>query len=280
MIGLIMLGSIINYLTRSTLAVAAPTVLQDLHITTRQYSWIVGAFQGAIMAQPICGYLFWAYPAYRYRNKALASYDRTHNLAIYGAYELPFGANKRWAKSGVLGALGGGWQLNWTLARTSGNPLTLKGGGAQVNAPGNYQTPDQIGPINILGGIGPAPITGQSVSCAPTDMSCHYFDPTAFHAVPGTEIRFGTTGRNFIRGPGFFNMDASLFRDFKLTERVKFQFRMEVFGVTNTPHYGNPGVDVTNTATFGVITSTLNLAGRGSGFGGERQFWFAGKVIF
>ena len=56
MIGLIMLGSVINYLTRSTLAVAAPTILKDLHITTRQYSWIVGAFQGAIMAQPVCGY--------------------------------------------------------------------------------------------------------------------------------------------------------------------------------------------------------------------------------
>jgi len=57
MIGLIMLGSIVNYLTRSTLAVAAPTILKDLHITTRQYSWIVGAFQGAIMAQPVCGYV-------------------------------------------------------------------------------------------------------------------------------------------------------------------------------------------------------------------------------
>src|SRR6266700_7698190 len=57
MIGLIMLGSVINYLTRSTMAVAAPTVLKDLHITTQQYSWIVGAFQGAIMTQPICGYV-------------------------------------------------------------------------------------------------------------------------------------------------------------------------------------------------------------------------------
>src|SRR6266542_2619143 len=57
MISLIMLGSIINYLTRSTLAVAAPTVLQELHISTQQYSWIIGAFQGAIMAQPICGYV-------------------------------------------------------------------------------------------------------------------------------------------------------------------------------------------------------------------------------
>ncbi len=57
MIGLIMLGSIVNYLTRSTLAVAAPTLLQELHISARQYSWIVGAFQGAIMAQPVCGYV-------------------------------------------------------------------------------------------------------------------------------------------------------------------------------------------------------------------------------
>jgi ACS family hexuronate transporter-like MFS transporter len=57
MISLIMLGSVINYLTRSTLAVAAPTVLQELHISAREYSWIVGAFQGAIMAQPICGYV-------------------------------------------------------------------------------------------------------------------------------------------------------------------------------------------------------------------------------
>ncbi len=56
MISLVMLGSIVNYLTRSTLAVAAPTVLKDLHITEKQYSWIVGTFQGAIMFQPACGY--------------------------------------------------------------------------------------------------------------------------------------------------------------------------------------------------------------------------------
>src|SRR5438874_337295 len=57
MIALIMLGSIINYLTRSTLAVAAPTILADLRITAQQYSWILGAFQGAIMLQPLCGYV-------------------------------------------------------------------------------------------------------------------------------------------------------------------------------------------------------------------------------
>jgi ACS family hexuronate transporter-like MFS transporter len=57
MITLIMLGAILNYLTRSTLAVAAPTILQDLGITAREYSWITAAFQGAIMLQPLCGYV-------------------------------------------------------------------------------------------------------------------------------------------------------------------------------------------------------------------------------
>ena len=226
------------------------------------------------------GYLFWPYPAYRGRNKALASFDRTHNFSLYGAYELPFGAKKRWAKSGIGSKIAGGWQLNWLLTRTSGNPLTLGGGGTQVNAPGNTQTPDQVGPLRILGGIGPAPVTGASVSCQPTDMSCHYFDPTAFAAVPAGQIRFGTTGRNIIRGPGFFNLDGSLFRDFKITERVKIQVRAEMFSLTNTPHYNNPGTDVTNTATFGVITGTLNLAGRGTGTGGERVTWFSARVTF
>ncbi|MCM3870485.1 MAG: TonB-dependent receptor [Pyrinomonadaceae bacterium] len=223
------------------------------------------------------GFLFWPHPSVKNRNKSLASYDRTHNLSIYGSYELPFGARKRWAQSGILGAIAGGWQLNWLMQTMSGSMFTLFGGGTQVNAPGNQQTPDQIGPLTIVGGVGPRP--GQP-SCAPADLSCHYFDPSAFRAVPGTEIRFGTTGRNIIRGPGFFNLDSSIFRNFKITEGVTFQFRMEMFGVTNTPHLNNPGTNVTDAANFGVITSTLNLAGRGTGSGGERQVWFGAKVIF
>jgi MFS transporter, ACS family, hexuronate transporter len=57
MIGLLMLGAVINYLTRSTLAVAAPTLLTELNITTAEYSYITAAFQGAIMLQPLCGYV-------------------------------------------------------------------------------------------------------------------------------------------------------------------------------------------------------------------------------
>ncbi|GGZ35927.1 MFS transporter [Asticcacaulis endophyticus] len=55
-IGLVMLGTIINYLTRSTLSVAAPTLTTELNLTTQQYSYITGLFQLGIMMQPIAGY--------------------------------------------------------------------------------------------------------------------------------------------------------------------------------------------------------------------------------
>jgi hypothetical protein len=226
------------------------------------------------------GSLMWPYPAYRNRNKALATFDRTHNFSLYGVYELPFGPKHKWATSGIPRKIAGGWQLNWVLSKVSGTPMSIVGGGAQVNAPGNTQTADQVGPLDITGGIGPAPVIGANPTCAPTDLSCHYFNPAAFAAVPGNQIRFGTSGRNIVRGPGLFNWDGSIFRDFRLTERVKFQIRAEMFGLTNTPHYANPGVDPTNPATFGVITSILNTAGRGTGTGGERQTWFSGRVMF
>jgi hypothetical protein len=223
------------------------------------------------------GFLLWPYPEYRDRNKALAGYDRTHNLAVYGAYELPFGSSKKWATKGLMSKLAGGWQLNWVMQRFSGNPLTVtSASAAALDAPGNTQTPDIVGPIRIMGGV--ADVFSNGVRCAATDISCHYFDPNSFREV--TTARFGNAGRNILRGPGFFNLDAGIFRDFQITEGVKFQFRMEMFGVTNTPHFANPGTNISDPATFGVITNTLNLAGRGTGTGGERQVWFGAKVMF
>lgn len=57
-IGLIMLGTIFNYLARSSLSVAAPTLTEKLHMTTQQYSYVVAAFQGAYtVMQPVAGYI-------------------------------------------------------------------------------------------------------------------------------------------------------------------------------------------------------------------------------
>jgi hypothetical protein len=209
--------------------------------------------------------LTWNWVPVLYRNRAVAGFDRTHNLEFYGNYELPFGHGRRFASSGVMAAIAGGWQVNWILSKMSGTPFTVVTSGTSVNSPGNTQTADQVkGSVAILGGHG----VGQP-----------YFDPLAFQAV--TDVRFGNAGRDTLRGPGIFNLDASLFRNFKMKERIGLQVRMEVFGVTNTPQFGNPGATVSN--------MSLNADGSVRALGGyteitsatgERQIRFAAKFSF
>jgi hypothetical protein len=201
------------------------------------------------------------------RNRAVAGFDRTHNLQFYGDYELPFGKGKKWAQNGIVSRLAGGWQVNWILSRTSGTPFTVTTSGSSLNAQGSTQTADQVLPkVEILGGHG----SGEP-----------YFDPNAFR--PVTDVRFGNTGRNILRGPGLFNLDASVFRDFHATERFVIQFRAEAFGATNTPYFGssNPGATASSASRNpdGTI-DRLNGFSEITSATGERQFRFALRVSF
>ncbi len=74
------------------------------------------------------------------------------------------------------------------------------------------------------------------------------------------EARLGNSGRNALRGPGLVNLDAGLFRDFPVDERVHLQFRGEAFNFTNTPHWGLPASNV-SAATFRPDGSISNLGG-------------------
>jgi ACS family hexuronate transporter-like MFS transporter len=56
-IGLFVAAMVINYLARSVLGVAAPTILAEQHISSSQYSWVTGAFQVGVMFQPLCGFM-------------------------------------------------------------------------------------------------------------------------------------------------------------------------------------------------------------------------------
>jgi hypothetical protein len=114
------------------------------------------------------------------------------------------------------------------------------------------------------------------------DSSHPYSDPNAF--APVTTARFGTSGRNIVRGPGLFNLDASVFRNFRLTERFLLQFRAEAFGLTNTPQFSNPSstnLTASNASrnTNGTITA-LNGFGVITSSSGERQLRFALKFSF
>jgi outer membrane receptor protein involved in Fe transport len=209
-------------------------------------------------------------------NRARMPYDRPHNFAASFSAELPFGRGKAMANGGgLVTAIIGGWRFNGLLSAYSGAPFTVTASSTALNAPGNMQRADQVKPsVAILGGFGP----GQT-----------YFDPLAY--APVTTARFGTSGYDSIRGPGVTNLDFSLFRDFRITERFKGQFRAETFNLTNTPHFSNPtgnGVNVSNLQLnpdgsvknlggFGVITSTAGIGREGVD---ERVFRFGLRISF
>lgn len=170
--------------------------------------------------------------------KSVKSYDRTHNFNASFTAELPFGKGKQWASSGAAAAILGGWQFNGLYTAYTGAPFTVSANGASLNAPGNSQLADQIKPsVQILGSVD------------------RWFDITAY--APITAARFGNSGWNQLRGPGMHNVDLSIYRAFRLSERVGLQFRSEMFNVSNTPHFGNPVADVNNN-NFGRITGLAN----------------------
>jgi len=204
------------------------------------------------------GSLFRAYPTSYALDKQLAGFDRKHILQLYHVYQLPFGKGQKLAGKGVAAQIFGGFQISGTLSRFSGLPFTV-GSSTPVNAGGQSQSATQINPVvQILGGH---------------DANSPYFDGTAFTNPPA--LTLGTTGRNLLRGPGFFNMDESVSRTFSFKDgRIKLQLAGEAFNLTNTPSFQTPGNGTSNFAAptrnpdgsvrsygnFSVITGTISNA--------------------
>lgn len=243
------------------------------------------------------GSLAFPYPTYWGRNRALAGYDRTHNIAVYGVLQLPFGKDQRWARTGAGSAILGGWQINPLITRLSGAPFTV-GAGGNLNANGSGQTADLVGIYHAPKG---RPLrTGQT--CGQGDLSCHFFDPTAFAApliTSAANAHYGNTGRNQFRGPGYFSLNLSLAREFNLWERARLGVRADAFSLTNTPHFANPNVSCPASATtpgpsagsgglcstgtnnnFGVITGTAQPGGFFGPDAGNRTIWLGANVKF
>ena len=181
------------------------------------------------------------------RNYARNDYDRKYTFVQSYVYELPFGPGKTWLRSGLAGNILGNWQVNGVLTAMTGTPFSITASGNTLNAPGNTQTANQVGPFNVLNGVGP---------------NSPWFDATSFATPTGTGV-FGNTGRNAFTGPGFFNLDASLFKNITFRERYKLELRGEAFSITNTPHFSNPGNSLTSTSNFGYVTGTLANDGGG-----------------
>lgn len=178
-------------------------------------------------------------PQYFRRNWSLMPDDRKHNFELSAIYQLPFGKGQKYVTKGVGSMLVGGWQTNWVLARYSGTPFTVTAPGTSLNAPGNTQIADQVkSHVTINGAHG---------------LVSPYFDTSAFAQV--TQTRFGTAGFDSVRGPGYVDLDFSLFRSFTIKDALKMQLRAEALNATNHPNFSNPDSGVTD-GSFGLISGT------------------------
>jgi hypothetical protein len=161
-----------------------------------------------------------------------------------------------------MSGLFGGFQFSGILSRTSGAPFyIIQSSGNNLNAAGSGQVPDQVkSDVQTFGG------SLKGTPAAGADPAAYqFFDRGAFAAVnvpSGQPQRFGNVGRNTLRGPGFFNVDAGLFRTLSFTERFKLQFRFEAMNALNHPNFANPGADISTAASFGFITSTVGQGSR------------------
>jgi hypothetical protein len=208
----------------------------------------------------------WNHPDVIGRNRALAGYDRTHILQMSVIFEPPFGPGKRWLQSGFASWILRNWQVSSIFSAYTGTPFTVTASGASLSAPGNAQTADQVKPeVEKLGGVG---------------RNVPFYDPLAFQSV--TAVRYGTTGRNILRGPGAINDDLSLSRYFPISERFRLQLRAEGFNMTNTPHFNNPGANVSNMrlAADGTISNLGNFLSITSAKPDQRSFRFALRLEF
>lgn len=191
--------------------------------------------------------------------------DIRHRIAFSASYELPFGKTMTGGKALLLK----GWQVNTIAYYQSGQPFTVTesispGGAYGINLPN--VTTDRP---NVVASYG---VSNPSLN--------QWFNTAAFRAPALGTV--GGEGRNELRGPHDRRWDVSFFKEFRLKEGLKLQFRTEIFNVTNTANfavpnstivgYGANGAPLT-TNGFGTISSTaLNEI--------PRQFQFALKLLF
>jgi hypothetical protein len=174
-----------------------------------------------------------------------AVWTLTHN------WQLPYGQGLRWGSNaaGVKKWLLGGWQFNGVTVLEDGFALSPGIGSQSTLNAGFGQRPDRIPGVPLY----------------PTHQTtAQWFNPAAFQApqFPGQATqccRWGNAARGSFRGPGLFDADYALWKDFKFSsplnrEDTHFQFRWEAFNTLNHAPLGEPNTTI-DSATAGQITS-------------------------
>jgi outer membrane receptor protein involved in Fe transport len=206
--------------------------------------------------------LTWNHPMMYDRNFAVAVFDRTHNLQMGFLYQLPFLKEVSGAKGAVLG----GWQMNGLFGAYSGTPHAIGGSNTALNCQG-------CGSILINVSGEPKPIG--KVGSGSTET---YYDKSLFSQPTGTgKEGFGNSSRTGFRRPPVWNLDLSLFKVFKVHERIQPEFRIEAVNVFNHTNWGAP---VTGFTALNFLQFTPGSAESGTNTPGARRVQIGLRVSF
>jgi len=176
-------------------------------------------------------------PFDRMFNYGLSDFDTPHNFSYWSIWELP----NLQRSSRVVKTLFGSWSVNSIWTWRSGTPFTIVSGRDRSFSGVGLDRADLVG--------NPFLRSGQSRA----QMIDQYFNTSAFELnAPGT---FGSSPRNLLRSPRWFNVDFGLARAIPITESVRVQLRGEFFNLFNNVHLNQPGTNISAPSTFGKINS-------------------------
>jgi len=203
--------------------------------------------------------------------------DIEHRFVTNLIWELPFGTGRQWLNQGnAASKLAGGWQFNTIFTAQTGTPFDITAPDRSYTDPGGNKASyaSCIGnPFN--GATDTATGGGGYVGSG----SGFFINPAAF-SIPANG-QFGTCAPRTFHGPGLWDVDLSLFRQFAVTENKRFEFRVEFFNAFNHPNFANPDNNISDLA-FGKVFSTIQpILGVGSGGPGDpREIQFGLKFYF
>ena len=188
-----------------------------------------------------------------------SNWDVRHRFTIGYTYDLPFGRGGRWlSDEGWVTSVLSGWQTMGIVTLQTGRPFTVALHPDIDNSNTGRST------LGFGANDRPNVLRNPAVSDRSPDR---WFDQTAFAFPPFGS--FGNAGRNIIDGPGFQNVNASLLKNTKLTERLNLQLRAEFFNLFNHPNFNLPD-NFLGSPTFGQILSAQS----------PRHIQFGVKLLF
>jgi hypothetical protein len=199
--------------------------------------------------------------------RASSDQDIRHNFVLDIGYDL---ALSRWF-DGAPKWIADGWQFNSIVQARTGFPVNVTRNGG------------------TFGGFSFRPnlVPGVDTRCPNYNLPNCQYNVAAF-SVPGAGV-FGNLGRNALRGPGFAQVDFSVGKNTRLTERTALNLRMDVFNLFNRVNFADPSGGLVQgdansirpTAFFGQSISTVgNQLGGLLGAGGPRQIQLSARFIF